>query len=674
MSENEKAKSEQPSSASASEASENHVMTHEQAMGPEDHIEKQAATDVADIIAHEKPESEMTPEEIHLKWYKETYQGDNVPQFTFRAVIMGGIIGALMSVSNLYTAIKVGWLFGVAITACVLSFVIWRVFRVANPKLSQMTILENNCMQSTASAAGYSTGSTIATAFGAYLLITGHHVDWKITAIWTFITALLGVLLAVPMKKQMINRERLPFPSGIAAAETLKSLYGGAKESIYQAYSLVASMITGVIVGVLGKGDYAWQKVTHLKLPELIPFNITYGGMDMSKFAGFGFEPSLMLISAGMIVGLRNSFSMLLSSCILYFCLGPWLVTNNVIDAPSHIVSRWALWTGAAIMVSSGLTSFALQWKTIFRAVGSIKQAKGADGSIDEQTQAEIDRIEVPNRWFLMGFIPLGIIFSIVMNMAFGVEIWKGLIAVVLSFFLALVACRATGETDITPIGAMGKISQLTFAVLSPGNMTQNLMAASVTANTSSASADLLTDLKSGYLLGANARRQFLAQLSGVFFGTVAIVPAWFLMIPDKATLEAYNPPSTLIYKAVAEALSKGIDSLHPSAVKGIMIGCVLGVVISIIETNYPKLKKFVPSSMGLGLAWIMPFQNCLAFFIGAAIAWVWKKTHPKTADVYTIPIASGAIAGESLACAFIAIFDALPKVLPQILKSFTGK
>ncbi len=106
----------------------------------------------------------------------------------------------------------------------------------------------------------------------------------------------------------------------------------------------------------------------------------------------------------------------------------------------------------------------------------------------------------------------------------------------------------------------------------------------------------------------------------------------------------------------------------------GIIIGSILGLVISVIETNFPKLKKFVPSSMGLGLAWIMPFQNAFAFFIGAAIAWIWKKAHPKTADVFTIPIASGAIAGESLACAFIAIFDALPKVLPQVLKAVSGK
>src|SRR5439155_14302222 len=127
-------------------------------------------------------------------------------------------------------------------------------------------------------------------------------------------------------------------------------------------------------------------------------------------------------------------------------------------------------------------------------------------------------------------------------------------------FVLALVACRSTGETDITPIGAMGKITQLCYSLLAPSNMVTNLMAASVTANTAIASADLLTDLKSGYLLGANARKQFIAQFIGVFFGTVAIVPAWYLMIPNKEVLEAMNPPSTNMWRAVAEALSYGIS------------------------------------------------------------------------------------------------------------------
>src|SRR5579884_2617303 len=183
-----------------------------------------AVPDKTDIDATEK------------HWLTHVYQGDKIPQLTLRAVMMGGILGALMSISNLYTTLKVGWSFGVAITACVLSYVIWKLVQMVMPGTTPMSILENNCMQSTASAAGYSTGATIATAFGAYLMITGQQVPWQILLPWTLITAALGVFLAIPMKRQMINHEQLPFPSGIAAAETLRSLYSQSKEAVQQAY------------------------------------------------------------------------------------------------------------------------------------------------------------------------------------------------------------------------------------------------------------------------------------------------------------------------------------------------------------------------------------------------------------------------------------------------------
>jgi hypothetical protein len=129
-------------------------------------------------------------------WLKHIYQGDKIPQLTFRAVLIGGILGAVMSISNLYTTLKVGWSFGVAITACVISFVVWNTLCRIIPKLTPMSILENNCMQSTASAAGYSTGATIGTALGALLLISGQHVQWQTVMIWTLITACIGVFLA----------------------------------------------------------------------------------------------------------------------------------------------------------------------------------------------------------------------------------------------------------------------------------------------------------------------------------------------------------------------------------------------------------------------------------------------------------------------------------------------
>jgi len=188
-----------------------------------------------------------TPDEIERQWFEKIYtgRGDVQRQLTLRAVLMGGGLGMFMSVSNLYTTLKLGWAFGVAITACVLSFVIWNGLRaLSGGRLSPMSILENNCMQSTASAAGYSTGGTIGTAFGALLLLEGMHRPWYVVGAFALFTAALGVFLAIPMKRQMINQEQLKFPSGIAAAETLRSLYSRGREALQKAYALIGALVT----------------------------------------------------------------------------------------------------------------------------------------------------------------------------------------------------------------------------------------------------------------------------------------------------------------------------------------------------------------------------------------------------------------------------------------------
>jgi uncharacterized oligopeptide transporter (OPT) family protein len=233
---------------------------------------------------------------------------------------------------------------------------------------------------------------------------------------------------------------------------------------------------------------------------------------------------------------------------------------------------------------------------------------------------------------------------------------YYGLAAVAMSFVLALVACRATGETDTTPIGAMGKVMQLVFAVIHPGHVPSNLASAGVAANGASAAADLLTDLKTGYLLGANPRRQFIAQFVGIFFGTAAIVPAWYLMVPDKAALDKYPAPSTQQWAAVARLLTEGVHNLPLSAQWAILIGALVGVGLPVLESFMPRrVRPYMPSAMGLGLSWIMPFSNALAFGIGAVIAWIWTKLARSTSS-YMVPVASGLIAGEGLVKAFIAM------------------
>ena len=316
---------------------------------------------------------------------------------------------------------------------------------------------------------------------------------------------------------------------------------------------------------------------------------------------------------------------------------------------------RWSLWLGTALLVASGLTSFALGYRTILRALRGIGKKREAGGS-DEA----LERLEVPLSWLVMGGVPVTIGLTLLCWLSFDIAPWLGVLSVVLSFVLALVACRATGETDTTPIGAMGKITQFVYAVLAPANTTVNLMTAGITAGAAGSSADLLTDLKSGYLLGANPRKQFLAQFFGVFFGVLAVIPAWYLLVPNQAALEAFNSPATGMWYAVAQALSSGIETIPASARLAIVIGGLVGIVLALIEGLAPKKwKTWAPSSMGLGLAMVVPFQNSLSFFIGAVIALTWQKAHPKSAERYVIPLASGAVAGESLAAASSAMMGA---------------
>jgi len=367
-----------------------------------------------------------------------------------------------------------------------------------------------------------------------------------------------------------------------------------------------------------------------------------------------------------MITGLRVSLSMLLGAVVLYYFVAPPLLATDLAHAglqgyiPSFSLRpngdfnpvRWALWGGTSIMVFSSLATVALQWRTLARAFTLFKKREHSAHS------TAMEAIEVPLSWLAAGLVPITIGMVIVEYLAFHISIFLGLISVALSFVVTLVCCRATGETDTTPIGAMGKLTQLLYAVLpgAKGLASVNLMAAGVTAGAGGAAADLLTDLKSGYILGANPRKQFLAQFFGIFFGTVAIVPAWYAMVPNKPALEAFNPPATNMWKAVADLLTQGVHMLPHTAISAIVIGAVLGVALPLAGHLIPKAHPFLPSAMGLGLAWVMPFSNCFSFAIGAVLVAIWNKINKKNSDLYYVPIASGLIAGESLVAALIAI------------------
>ena len=320
------------------------------------------------------------------------------------------------------------------------------------------------------------------------------------------------------------------------------------------------------------------------------------------------------------------------------------------------VLFRWGVWGGTSLMVVSSLVALGFQWKTIARA---FRRTEGKTGTEADAMAA----IEVPGRWMFLGLAPIFAGLLIVLQWGFDIPWYLGLAGLLLSFPLALVACRATGETDTTPIGAMGKVTQLVFAVLHPGNKVTNLGTAGTTAAAAASAADLLSDLKSGYILGANPRRQFLAQLSGVIFGTAIIVPAWYLIAGNdlEKLKEKFPMASASAWKAMADLLNpedgkSAFASLPWGAMTAIIIGAALGVLLPVLEKFFPKYRTWIPSAMGLGLGFVIDFASGLGFTTGAVLAWLWKMKNEAQAESYTVPVASGFVAGQALMEAIIII------------------
>jgi len=676
-----------------------------------------------------------TPDEIERQWFEKCYKGrgDTMLQLTARAVIMGSILGGLLSVTNIYIGLKAGWSFGVSITACILSYSIWSVIAgisgqvwavlvsgglglaalggcllawhngklplipalvlggigfigfgalawLLGRKRTPMTILENNCMQTAASAAGASAGGTLISAFAAHMMLTNEVLDLPILMGLVFFLAILGVTMAVPMKRQMINAEQLKFPSGVAAAETLKALHGAAGGGMGSAIALGASGLLAVLDKLYLDGLHLFSSaLQRFELGNLVArFNqAVFGPVWIGRTVTLSWEP--MFIAAGAITGIRVCTSMLIGGITC------WIIYIPVIQGLSGGKGQplltmtptfrqavdWSLWGGTACMVTSGLLAFGLQWKSALRAFSGMAKMLGSQKATKhDPRREEIDSIETPAWWFIggqaVGFAGLAWLGAL----AFHIPVWQTAVAVVMSFALALVACRVTGETDTTPIGALGKVTQLTFGLIAPGKAIMNLMAANVTAGSAGSSATLLTDLKSGYLLGAHPRKQFLAQFSGIFIGTVVTVLIFRALVPDASVLgsEQFPAPAAQVWKAVAIALSEGISKMHPIKIWGMAIGGAIGLILPLIGMAVPaKVKPWIPSAAGVGFGWVFQFYYGALFFVGGVVSLILEKVAPKWSGKYLFSIASGWIAGEALMGAGIPLIENGPEIVKKL-------
>jgi uncharacterized oligopeptide transporter (OPT) family protein len=359
----------------------------------------------------------------------------------------------------------------------------------------------------------------------------------------------------------------------------------------------------------------------------------------------------------------------MIGACLNYLVFAPLLIQHGdivgMVDANGETlfgfrrITEWALWGGVAMMTTASLYAFFSKPAMLVRSFRGMFGGKGKRDDV-------MDRIELPMWVFCLG-IPIAGAFVVWMAWEFfGVRPVYGIIAVPLVFVFCLIAANSTALTSITPTGAMGKLTQLTFAMIAPRNIGTNLMTAGITGEVAGHSSNLLMNIKPGYMLGAKPRLQALAHCVGAVSGALASVLVFYPLFlrgnPDNLISEDLPMPAAAIWKAVAELLTEGLEKLPTSAAYAALVGALLGIAFEILRTATKG--KFPLSGVGIGLAFVIPFQTCLAMFTGAFLIWligrIWRSEDGKVHQIAIKnqePLCAGLIAGAALMSIAIMVY-----------------
>jgi uncharacterized oligopeptide transporter (OPT) family protein len=633
-------------------------------------------------------------------WLESVYRGD-LPQLTLRSGATGFLLGGVLCATNLYVGAKTGVTLGVGVTSVILAFALFRGMSRLGAR--DFTILENNAMQSIATAAGYMT-SPLISSLAAYMLVTGIAVPWWQMILWNVVISVLGVLVAFPMKRRFINEDQLPFPEGRASGVVLDALYGSSgRTGLFKAKLLTMSaVIAGGFQLLTGE---AWMRLLQLKLLRLklaepwylreriddyyyalaaryhlwIPRIL---GTDVRQL-GLRVGVDFSMFGVGGLMGFRISTSVLLGALVNYGVLAPIMIRRGDIVpralagggvAPisrAEIVNQWSLWWAVAMMVVGSLVGLLGKPEVLVGAFRGLFRREGARGSSDL-----LHHIELPLWLSYVGVPVFGLLAAWMAHAFFGARWALALAALPLIFVLALIATNSMALTSWTPTGAMAKITQFTIGAIDRTNPGTNLSAAGMTAEVAANASNLLSDIKPGYMLGAKPRQQAAGHVLGIISGAIASTPLFYLLFlpptgPGGArSVEAmvsdqFSFPAALQWKGVAEIIARGLHALPASALVAMTVAAVLaaGFEIARIATR----GRFPLSAVSIGLGVVLPPDACLVMWAGSLFFDVMARRHRKPGTrghevwVESVdPICAGFIAGAAI----VGIGNAIVNVL----------
>jgi len=552
------------------------------------------------------------------------------PELTAPALVTGLLVGALLSVGNVYMGLKTGLWDSGSITASVLSFGLLSAWgRLAGRRTSP---LETNLAQSAAAAAGAAPAAAGLLGAVPALAMLGRPAPAWAAAAWGASLGLLGVMLALGLRRRLLEAERLPFPTGIAAAGVIRAAHGGEGAGAWP---------------LLGAGLLSAAAALARDLLSLFPAVGAWPGRLAGAAAsayGLGLAWSPMMWAAGLLVGPRSALGAAAGGLLAYAFLGPALVSAGVAQPTFESLVSWLAWPGVGLLLGSTAMSLASQRRAFGSAARDLVALRGGGRS---GALAGLTALLAAAAAVALGVGP------------FGLSPLQALFALGLAVPLAAVCARAAGLTDFSPAGDVGQLALATTALATGAAPVPAVGAGQVTAGAAAQAAVSLWSLKAGQVLGASPRRQGLAIAIGAAAGALLAVPVYGLLAQAHGVGTAALPaPGALPWKAIATAAGSGLSAVPAGALQAAGVALLAGALLELASRT--SAGRFLPAAGALGLGFLVPAAFTAAMGAGALLGAAWRAAQPARADRHGPLLAAGAIAGESLAGLTAAAIQAL--------------
>jgi len=562
-------------------------------------------------------------------------------ELTWSAVIFGVLIGAVMTAAFTYVALKLGFTLSGSTVAAILGFAVLRGL------LRKGSIVENNINQTIASGVNNASAGVAFTLPALYIM--GLEGQFSIVAVMLAAVAgsFLGIVVIIPLRKQMIEFERLRFPSGIAVASLLKSPGAGAR----QAKLLI--------------GGFAVSAAVHLCMGlELIPDQLNFGDWaGLPAWVSLSVGISFASLGAGLLSG-KGGLPFVFGGVLAWWLIAPLAVTTGMVPTPAEMAgvashpdyNGWIAGEvlygqmlrplGIGILIGGALSGVVASFPALKSAISSLSSvSKGGMGGSDELP------VKVLYGGIVAAFcVLLGAAILAGPSLGFGQQVLIALVGIIWLALAGLIVAQATGMTDISPMSGMSLIGVTLMFFLSGGNVIPAIILGVAVCIGIGQCADMMGDLKSGHLIGAKPRRQQLAQFMVCWIGVPVAVGVIMLLWGDgggfgPGNAELSAPQGTAL-AAIMESLQAGAAPLDKYSA-GAAIGLALGI--------YPI------GGVGVlvGLAMYLPFHITTTYGLGCAASILLKK---KKGDRWIgdtlVPVAAGFIIGEALTSLSVVLYQ----------------